>query len=138
MAPGAEGEEVAMAKNPINNLDPVDVAMALDVALESGLLAPKAPDPANTPAQCIYLRHTTARILAVLTQHLPHVRVRFRTPGGSGKNAPVRPVFDLGSLLAVFRLLHLPEELYQPHPGKAKGWLRDFASIDKKYWKVLD
>jgi hypothetical protein len=117
-----------MPKHILKTLDLTTLLVALDHVEEFGPAATR-PDPDADPGGCAYLAYIGDAQLAALAARLPHAEVLFRTPGAAGRNKVVRKVFSKPAVWHVLRFAYPDEQVFAP-------FVRDLASVDRKYWRV--
>jgi hypothetical protein len=118
-----------MSERTLRGVDPTALAVALDHLEEHGPSA-ALPDPKTHASECVYLKYAGEALLRALAARLPHADVRFKTMGGQGRGMVVRKVFSKAAMLHLLRFLFPDDEDFAPY-------VRDLASVDRKYWKVL-
>jgi hypothetical protein len=117
-----------MPKQVLKTLDLTTLLVALDHVEEFGPAAVR-PDPDAKPAECAYLTYIGDDQLAALAARLPHLDVRFKTPGAAGRSMVVRKVFSKPAVWHVLRFAFPDEREFAP-------FVRDLGSVDRKYWRV--
>lgn len=113
-----------MAKQVLKTLDLTTLLVALDHLDDYGPNA-TAPDPESLPDECVYLTHIGETHVAALAQRLLHIDVFFPEAG------VVRKVFHKQAIFHVFQFAF-------PNGPDFTLFVRDLASLNKRYWRLLD